>query len=374
MCLFLELHRQEHYGEELVALTAPSSTKYTQAQNYLQTTHSVVLIGVEGSGRTYLAKQLAENMKKYETCWIKHNLEFERDTRSSERKLFILDDMFYVLQTEDEVKNVASKVEKLYQTAQSSYIIVTVPSYIWKKYSDTFSDKESFKSHVDLNTLSEEERNCILTKHLNLNHIRNEENAEGSALFIRKEVKSAIVGSATCTSIGFPSCVAWISKMRDQNEIHEADRFMQFPVSRIKSEVRVLQKSTKNEDKKMFLLLAYTALSGGMLDITQLNEEFLHFLATTLYPEDDHNGFLDDFEPSLLALDEKYVKKRATGKYEFQLDVVRKIIFAVAFEKNVDVLKEKFRENKNLLKRHAVERSIFPTGLDVDFAKCFVKL
>lgn len=371
MC-FSELHRQEHYGEERIALMVPSSTKYTQAQHYLETNHFVALIGIEGSGRTHLAKQLAENMKKYATCWTSDSQDFERDTYSSDRKLFILDDVFYVLQNEDEVKTVASKVEKLYQTAQSSYIIVTVPSYIWKRYSDTFSDKESFKSHVDLNTLSEEERNGILTKHLHLNHIRDDENAHGSALFIRKEVKSAIIDSATCMSIGFPSCVAWISKMRDQNDIHEADRFMKLPVSRIRNEVRFLQNSKRNGDKKMFLLLAYTALSGGMLDITQVDKEFLHLLATTLYPNDDHNEFLDDFEPSLHALEERYIKKQATGKYEFQLDVVRKIVFVVAFENNMHVLKENL--NKDLLKRHAVERNKFPIALDVEVAKCFVKL
>ncbi|XP_061175928.1 uncharacterized protein LOC133184869 [Saccostrea echinata] len=355
----------------LSLLKDTSNDTYFRAKSCLASKRFVVLRGVQGSGKTYLAKNLADNINQLtitqcQVHWVHDVLENEIPKITS-NILLVFDDIFYELQSKDEFQESIKMLEELFKKVYSSeslYVIVTIPTYAWKTHSDQYQNKTCLSYYVDLDTLSNEEKTEIFNHHLRRSVIKEEGSTRETKLIMRDSVKSAIIKFERCDFIGYPSCVAWICKMQDQFDLHNAARFMDVPVTRIKSDIYRLRDSKKFKERKMFLLLAYMAFSGGTLNEKKCNEDLLTSTARIFFQEDDCKHFLlQEHDESIFLLQEKYIRQASVGLYEFYLGVVRKIVLIVALEKNVKALKGNV--SQDIWKRVAFKRGKKPSELAV---------
>ncbi|XP_061175930.1 uncharacterized protein LOC133184871 [Saccostrea echinata] len=370
----------EESGAILPLMGTPVDT-IPAALNCLDTNRFVVLKGISGSGKTYVAKNIAESIEgknRLQTKWVNDTDEIKHLSFKSKKMMLILDDIFYELQPKAEVNTTISIVNDLISTVRNSkdlYVIVTVPSYVLNKHSESLNEDDFLNSIVDLDTLSKAEREDILNHHLKKNCIKDEENALSGELYMRNRVKSTIVDTAKCDLIGYPSCIAWICKARKQFDLNLANTFLSCPITRIKSEIHRLRDSDKLQERKMFFSLAVMALCGGTLNVENIDERMIQCLATILFPKDEVTEFyLKKDDHSLSSLETKYIRKEADGNYRFQLNIVRKLVFVIVFENNTETITE-FKEyvSENLWKRLTVQREKFPKDLS-QHSTFFVKV
>lgn len=100
----------------------------------------VLITGVQGSGKTYLAKLLVNNLKKNgsktEIFWIS-NLKQLRELQSEsirEMNIYVFDGVFYELQTDQKLRDAIKDLEKFLNKCEKPYVILTSPTYIWHKH------------------------------------------------------------------------------------------------------------------------------------------------------------------------------------------------------------------------------------------------
>ncbi|XP_062594042.1 uncharacterized protein LOC134255525 [Saccostrea cucullata] len=319
-------------GINLSLLMDTSNDTFTRARSCLATKRFVVLRGVQGSGKTYLAKKLADNINqisntKCQVHWI-HDVLENGIPRLTNKALFVLDDMFYELQSKDEIQGLIEKVKELFDNVCSSkrfYAIVTIPTLTWKIHSDYFQNETYFTNYVDLDTLNTEERLEIFNQHLNRSALKKE---------------------------GDPT------KMQNQMDLHDARRFIEVPITRIKSEISRLLDSKNTKQRKMFTLLAFMAFNNGKLNVREYDEDLLMEFARIFFPFDNCREFtLQENDPSVFSLQEKYIRHVSDGIYEFYLDIVRKIVLVISLGKNFESLKKYV--SQDMLKCIVLERGKF---------------
>ena len=81
---------------------------FHQAQEILDKNNRILITGVQGAGKTYLAKclvaELGKNGKKMEKVWISNLTQLRaKINKPIPEDIFILDEIFYELQTESRV-------------------------------------------------------------------------------------------------------------------------------------------------------------------------------------------------------------------------------------------------------------------------------
>ncbi|XP_062594043.1 uncharacterized protein LOC134255526 [Saccostrea cucullata] len=374
----------DHDEEEdinLSLLKDTSNDTYTRAGSCLATKRFVVLRGVHGSGKTYLAKQLADNINqisktKCQVQWIYDVFE-NGIPRLTNKALFVLDDIFYELQSKDEIQKTIKIVEDLSQDACMSkdlYVIVTIPTLVWKIQSEHFQNKTCFNHYVDLDDLRTEERTEIFNHYLKCSATNEEGDPTKGKPIVRDKVKNAIINFERYDYMGYPSCVAWISRIENQMELNDAGRFIEVPITRIKSEVNRLYNAKNTRERKMFLLLAFMAFNDGKLDVREHDENQLMDLARILFLYDiSYELALQENDHSLFLLQEKYIKKISVGVYEFYLEVVRKTVLVIALEKNLKDLKKYV--SHYMWKRVAVQKGKLPSDLSVgELSHLFIEM
>jgi hypothetical protein len=83
---------------------------YSRAQHALRTERFVVIFGIQGAGKTFLAIRLCDGQDCH---WITEPDAFPADPEYG--AYFVIDDVFHELQTEDQVRGVKSKMNDLYE-------------------------------------------------------------------------------------------------------------------------------------------------------------------------------------------------------------------------------------------------------------------
>lgn len=129
----------------------------------------VLITGVQGSGKTYLAKLLVNNLKKNgsktECFWIS-NLKQLRELQSEsirEINIYVFDGVFYELQTDQKLRDAIKDLEKFLNKYEKPYVILTSPTYIWHKLGMREEFQARFRDvHINLDNRNKSEKRGLL--------------------------------------------------------------------------------------------------------------------------------------------------------------------------------------------------------------------
>ena len=148
-------------------LAYESYDSFHQAKKILDKHNRILITGVQGAGKTYLAKSLVAELgkkgKKLENLWISDLTQLRaKQKRHIPEGIFILDEIFYELQPASKVIETFNVLQFFLDSSVNKTVLITMPSYIWNKYKDTFTQARLDVFHIDLNHRNTSEKRSIL--------------------------------------------------------------------------------------------------------------------------------------------------------------------------------------------------------------------
>lgn len=356
--------------EGLVMLDIPEASdlrSYPRALRALRTERFVVISGIQGAGKTFLAKRLCEEGIQTNCHWITKPDDFSANPEYE--GYFVVDDVFHELQTEDGVRDIKSKLDDLYENVVvkgRGSIILSITSLIRKRYNVLFGERK-YQNVVDLDDLCAEDREDILQYHMKLNKIamENKPTTEMSLIMRGKDYERVI--SMEQNGMGYPSAVALCCKMDNQEEFNNyCGRAIKSPMAWLHDDLKKLINSDDIDKKRDAIALSQIALQGGELDIKNVNWELMNALLEleNVPPAEDSN-----LEQTLSNLKRKFVEENESV-YKFQIPIVMKVLFKTICEKHSKLF--------DICGNHLTERRVcniesFPVDITGEYAKSFLK-
>lgn len=188
------------------------------AKDILSVKRTIVITGVQGSGKTFLAKSLVSDLQRnghvLKSTWISdfRQLREEKMTPIT-NEIFIFDEVFYELQINEKFKETLKTLKKFVTENEKPYVIVTIPSYNWEKNFEEF--KVNFDwMHINLDERDKMEKRAILHSLLKRSDL------PGEQANIIGNLESHLL-KADSNSIGFPALISWICKQSSEESVEK---------------------------------------------------------------------------------------------------------------------------------------------------------
>lgn len=297
---------------------------FDRAKMFLIQKKMVVITGVPGSGKTFLAKSLVNElhkngykMKSVLIC----NLDQLQQVHSGNEdqlqrgpgeqvKIYIIDDIFHELQKHAKFAETLTALNEFLSHAGDTYFIITIPSCTWMNNCDEF-DYKFFKVQINLDKRDDSEKLAILQSLQTQHDLSNDQVAKLNEL--KKEI---LLSSFAC--IGFPTLVSWMFK---QTNVEQLEKCLCDPLKMIRDEISSIKNGTI-EDKGQFLVLSYICLKDGKIDVQNVDENLFHFLKKKYAPKfNDKN--LGKYCNGMVG---HYLLSDADGCYEVDLNIIKKTV------------------------------------------------
>ena len=218
---------------------------FEKAKNYLEEKKRVMISGVQGTGKTYLAESLVSDMeekrRKLKKMWISSFSQLLEEKSKATRNidLYILDDLFYELQLDSEFHETLTIVKDFMINIAEKCIIITVPSYIWRKHIALFSKTGLDEVHIDLNERDHLENRFIM-KLLMYQHCINPEHARRL-----NGIENLLMGKTPFKTIGFPAVISWMCK---KPHVVVFESMLVNPLQKMTEEIEELKQSHRIEE------------------------------------------------------------------------------------------------------------------------------
>lgn len=335
------------------------SESFKQARKHLDQKKMVAITGAQGSGKTFLARELVADLKKNETkikiIWISNIIELIRNQTTSleEFDIFVFDGIFYELQV-DEKLAVTIKASKEYlKRTKHPYLIFTIPSYIWQKHSRC-TEFETWlgEVRVDLDKRSGSEKQNILKFLMNRYDV-----PRGLALRICK-LENTLLKEAS-KSVGFPALISWMCNQASEDEV---ENILTSPLQSMSKAVY----SLKKEDSGKYLILAYMSLKDGKMDVTNLDKAMFDSLKNK-YDSAFMDKKLDEYARSMVGY---YMLRNEDGNYEFDLNIMKKIVLVSVAKENA-LFVQMYCDNE--YQKYITTTESCPKDIDPIYAECFLR-
>lgn len=295
---------------------------FDQAKTFLIQKKMVVITGVPGSGKTFLAKSLVDELQnngyKMKTVLICNldqlqqihsgNVDQLQRGPGEQENIYIIDDIFHELQKHDEFAETLTALDDILSHAGETYFIITIPSCTWTNNSEVF-DSMFYKVQVNLDKRDEREKLAILQSLQTQNDLSNDQLAKLNEL--KNEI---LLSSFAC--IGFPVLV---SLMLKQTNVEQLENCLCDPLKTIRDEIASIKNGTI-EDKGKFLVLSYMCLKDGKIDVQNVDENLFNYLKNKYAPKfDDKN--LVEYCNGMVG---HYLLSDGNSCYEFNLNIIKK--------------------------------------------------
>lgn len=362
----------EEPEEQREMLTLDDERVVARTKRAFQTGKFVVLKGIQGAGKTFLAERLREE-------WIKQNADVtwicEPQYISKISKgigYCILDDLFYELQLEKEVIEITNMVDELYERVALNgdrKILLTVTSLIINRYPSLFA-KHHYQNMIDLDHLCTEDLNEILEFHMEQNNIvrvgKDYANGKNAAAQLSEENYQRVLTTKyfdICKrrGVGMPASIALACKLTGQNKFNENfSRRIITPMSWLHSDLN----SLLNDDskKRSIIALALVAFQTDPLSPDNINSDLLNkFLET--FKECEFNR--DCLIKTMKELKGTYLEEK-DGLFTFQVPIVRKVLLKIIFRKHLTLITWC---DENIRKRRVCES--LPANIEGEYNKSF---
>lgn len=334
---------EEKPEEQKEMLTLDDERALARTKRAFQIGKFVVLKGIQGAGKTFLAERLREE-------WIKQNADVKWICEpkciseiSEGIGYCILDDLFYELQLEKEVLEVRNMVDELYERVSLNgdrKILLIVTSLIMDRYPSLF-EKDHYQNMVDLDHLCFEDRKEILEFYMKQNNIvradKNYRNGKSSATQMSKQNYDRVIATPDSDivkdrGIGVPASIALACKLLRQNEFNDQlGRWIKTPMSWLNDDLNSL---TKDKNKKQsFIALTLVAFQAEELSLENINSDLLNKIMKLENCDFSQNCLI----ATLKELKRTYLEEKG-GFLKFQVPVVRKVLLKVIFQKYPELI------------------------------------
>ena len=318
---------------------------------------------VQGTGKTYLAEYLVSDMEKTKEklrkLWISSFSQLLKETSKPTRnvELYILDDIFYELLLEADFHQIVTVVNDFMNNFAEICIIITMPSYIWRKHLALFSNTVLNSVQIDLNERDDVEKRFII-KQLISQHIINPTKAKWLS-----DSDNILMGKTPFTTVGFPAVISWICK-KTQEEVY--DRLLNNPLKKMSEEIEELKQSHKVEICGKYVILSYVTFHDGVLDQSDMDTPLLHSLIEMFAP-----GFQEkDLKQYAKDMVGEYLLEIREGVYKIDLNIWSKLVFVSVAKTNLQFAEEKYKKPT----RHVINVEDCPDDLNEAYPECFIKV
>lgn len=334
----------------------------TQARKFLDQNKMVVITGIQGSGKTFLAKSLVTYLNKnggeMKSIWISNIELLKNQTKSIEEfDTYVFDGIFYELQTNKKFDETFKALNKYLHSTKRPYLILTIPSYIWQKHTRCIEYEAKLSEvRVDLDKRSESEKRTILT------FLRNRYDvSRGQAERICNLQNSLL--TEVSNSIGFPALISWMCKQPSETKF---EKLLQSPLESMSNAVASLKKAPLKERGK-YLILAYMSLKDGKMDVDNVNKDLFDHLKKKYVP-----GFVDkDLAKYAKSMIGYYLLSNDDGSFEFDSNILKKIVFVSVAKENVLFVQSNY---KNEYLKYVIPTELCPDDMDTIYAECFTRV
>ncbi|XP_062598348.1 uncharacterized protein LOC134259760 [Saccostrea cucullata] len=384
LCILLKRRRKnknEKDPEEGIAmLDTPEpddERSFSRAQRALRTERFVVITGIQGAGKTYLAKRLCDEWLTEEKCvWVTDPNAFT--VLSNFESPFVLDDLFHELMSEDKVREIKEKIDSLYENVvakRNGRIILTITSLIFRRNRSIFEERK-YTNIINLDNLSLLDREEILQFHLNTNKIAKQNSTKQNPSVLLKDqdfklmVEFNIPGSFETLvekGIGYTAVIALYCKLYGQKEFRDqCGRFMKTPMSWLRQYLRDMLDEMNLDRKMEAIALSLLALHGGKLTFSNLNTAMVEKLTGL---ENVNSNWKENLQQTFNNLRSTFVDENE-GLYSFQVPIVMKVLLRIICEKESELLQ--FCD-EDLCERRVCRSSSFPSDFKGNYQKSFFK-
>ncbi|XP_078341302.1 uncharacterized protein LOC111106463 isoform X2 [Crassostrea virginica] len=350
-------------NEDSETLVKETNISFEKAKHYLKEKTRVVITGVQGTGKTYLAESLVLYMnkkrRKFKKMWISSfsQLLEEKSKPTRNVDLYILDGLFYELLLETEFQNILRVLYDFMNNFPKICIIITMPSYLWKKDIAPFPKSGLENVHIDLNERNDSEKRYIM-KQLMSQHYIHPENARQLHGSLR-----ILLGKTPFKTIGFPAVISWIFKTTRDVAI---DSMLNNPLKKMSEEIEKLKQSPGIEECAKYVILSYITFHDGVLDQGDVDTPLLYSLIEMFAP-----GFkkenLKEYVKDMVG---EYLMKIREDVYKIDLNIWSKLVFVSVAKENLRFAEEKYKN----FRRHVINVKDCPDDMDKAYPECFIKV
>ena len=212
------------------------------------------------------------------------------------------------------------------------YMIITVPSYVWRRHITIFSQAGLEDVHIDLNERDTSEKRNIM-KQLMSKHYILPENATRLNTF-----ENLFLGKAHFQTIGFPAVISWICK---KTEVEAVERILVNPLQKMSEEIEKLKQSMPTKECSKYVILSYITFHDGVLDINDMDTTLLHSFTKMFAPgfqEKDLKRYVND----MLG---EYLLEIRDGVYKIDLNIWSKLVFVSVAKENLRFAEENYKNS-----------------------------
>lgn len=293
---------------------------FHKAKNLLIQKRMVVITGVQGSGKTFLAKSLVNDLQKdgnkMNSVWI-CKLDQLQHVPSENVDIFILEELFDELQCYDKFKETLTALNTFLGNVEKAYLIITIPAFTWTNYIYEF-DAKFDNVLVDLDRREDSEKLMILE------YLKEQNRVSSKVSEKLNELQNDLLVTSV-DGIGFPALVSWMCK---QQHLEIIEKCLCCPLQTIKDEISSIQNTKTAEDRGKFLVLAYMCLKGGTIDIRNVDKILFDYLKKKYAPKFEDRD-LAKYCDGMVGY---YLLTNQDDCYEIDLNIIKKIVSDILAE------------------------------------------
>ena len=344
----------------------------------MRTERFVVIIGIQGAGKTFLANRLYEKFIDCEIVWIRQLNQFPGKVDQNERISYFLDDLFYELQSDEEVKEVKNKIDTLYERTVvrgNGQIFLTITSLIWRRHASLFNERK-YQNCIDLDQLCPEDREDILKFHMNLSGIvpGNKDSEDSSCPnvteydnirnIVLKDCNPDLKSLVTDRGMGIASSIAFVCQYQNRDfSKNDISRILKTPLSWLHSYwKKIINKNWTGTT----VILALMVIQKEELDVNKIDQ-----MCLTKIKDMENIQNVESFPSEELEELEKkrLIEKTYDDRYRFQVSTDRKVLLRAILQKHPEL--EEFCDQE-MLRRRLYRQESLPEDVRGNYGKSFV--
>lgn len=336
------------------------TTSLNHAKDLLTKKKCVVITGVQGSGKTFLAERLVNDLKKNRSkikeAWISNLTALRQEMKLSTRKdIYVFDGIFYELQSYQTFRDTLNDLDNFF--IEKCCFIYTCPSYIWQNHARSVGFEARFSEmNVDLDKRNVYKKEDILKSLMKQYSVSGKK-----ADRLYKLQKDLLKYGSGC--IGFPALISWVCKQPIEENVEE---LLNNPLQSISNKIESLKNSLDVNEKIKYYILAYMSFKDGKMKRNDFDNTFFDTLKN-LYDEQFEYKNLKKYARSMVGY---YLAESKKCCFELDSTIIQKIVLVSVARDHAAF----FQKHCKVYFKYVISERHCPPYIDHWYAECFTSV